>query len=717
MIKMKNVIFGAFCIFHVLSISAQNLILKGRVKEMSSGETPLENVYVKFKGANQKKSGHDGMFELVFPRRSPGDKTFLIKVIKPGYELVNGKDFENLSISNDGQLKPDIILAPEGMIEEMKKKYYDISDSTLSARFRREISQCKEQRMSSEISQQAFVAKMEQLERNFNEQASQLNKLADKFARTNIDDIGSLDRLAMGLFLNGEIVEAIQVLEGASYNSVTDSILKEEEKLQIIEDELRVRRHIVKERKKQRIDRIKQLISLNKVVFDLTKVAALYDELSRLSPDSISILTEAEKFYRENYFFSRAISINQKITESLESNPATVAHSYFSLGTLLSITGDAKNALTAFGAAADNYQWLVRLDSSKKNRWNLGLALEFKGNVHLAMGNTQEALECYLEKEKVAQSLLIAYPEDVKIKRGLAVAYEKLGFIYQTLGDTPKAFQYFEDETKIFEEFHATDSSNVLKKNGLTLCYDRIGEIHFLRGNLDLAEYYWCRQEKMVNEMVASTPHAPQVKHNLAIVYEKLAKLHRRLGCPAEALQYFEIETQIMEELCKSFPENIEYKHGLALCFAGLGAGHSDLGNFVVANGFFEQQKRISEELVLSHPENLTFLNSLAASCINLGHANQSLGYNEKALKFFENGNKLYKKLHLSSIRTMVYRDCYAESYFFLGKQFQLMGECDRAKKHFRKAKKIWEEMMENRFDYLEVEVRFAQIEEEISNL
>lgn len=113
-------------LFVLLAYSASGQIQYGLVREINSGKKPLADVQVVFEGAVPTATATDGRFKLRFLDKKPGSLIFLEQIEKEGYELVNAKDLEVLTISADKQLMRDIILAKEAISmqhEESTTKY------------------------------------------------------------------------------------------------------------------------------------------------------------------------------------------------------------------------------------------------------------------------------------------------------------------------------------------------------------------------------------------------------------------------------------------------------------------------------------------------------------------------------------------------------------------------------------------------------------------
>ncbi|MBL7782650.1 MAG: tetratricopeptide repeat protein [Saprospiraceae bacterium] len=84
-----------------------------------------------------------------------------------------------------------------------------------------------------------------------------------------------------------------------------------------------------------------------------------------------------------------------------------------------------------------------------------GLAISYEklGSTHTKLGNLQQALKYFVERNNLAQELHNDYPTNVNFKNGLAISYSKLGWFYKNqLKDNTKARLYFEKYLALREE-------------------------------------------------------------------------------------------------------------------------------------------------------------------------------------------------------------------------------------------------------------------------
>ncbi|MEM6768870.1 MAG: hypothetical protein AAF655_28290, partial [Bacteroidota bacterium] len=228
---MRTTLLVAFLLAIFAQMSGQPITQKGVSRKINSDKKPVSGVFIKFVSTNQTRSGDDGVFTLTFNEKKVGDPIFLESIRKVGWEVVNEKDLEALNLSNTGKLKVDIIMAPAGLVAQRKREYYDISEEKLIARFQEEKGSLLTRLQKATISEQQYRDSLGILQERYDTQKENLDRLADKFARVNFDDVEPYYQKALELYKDGQIEEAIQTLEATNPAQRTEEIIQEEKRL------------------------------------------------------------------------------------------------------------------------------------------------------------------------------------------------------------------------------------------------------------------------------------------------------------------------------------------------------------------------------------------------------------------------------------------------------------------------------------------------------
>ena len=189
------------------------VVQKGSVKVFNSRQAPLPGVQLMAEGAPATDTDQQGIFHLHFLNRKPGMQISAPFVYKKGFELVNRDLLDGWILSEKQPL--DVVMAPEGVIEEIKNRYYSISVADFARRFNETVQEINRLYERHEIGLQERKSRLQELADENLRFMSQVERYADRFARVNPDDVDDVERLALKLAGEGKIGEAVRVYEDA----------------------------------------------------------------------------------------------------------------------------------------------------------------------------------------------------------------------------------------------------------------------------------------------------------------------------------------------------------------------------------------------------------------------------------------------------------------------------------------------------------------------
>jgi tetratricopeptide (TPR) repeat protein len=526
---LKSLILSLALIFTVTPLFGQTKTVQlGTARELNSGRKTLGKVYIKYEASTPATSDVNGVFQLEFQNKKAGQYVFLSEVRKAGYELVNKKELDQVKVSNSDTFGVDVILALAGTVDAAKKVYYEVSDSALVASFKRDKRALRTKLSAAALKQAEYDLKLAKLEEDFTTQKNSLDALAEKFARVNFDDVTPIYALALNLFKEGKVDEAIAALEGVDPAGRTRKIIDEQKRLVGAQDDLNRQKEELEKEKQQQIANLTLLADMYGVKFDRDKAAAQYDDLLQLDSTNLSLLREAAEFYQQQHFYQRAINVNQHVISHPEAEQWHKANAQGSLGELYMNIGDLPKALIAYNGFSSSYDALLMLDPQSvfyKN--NLAISYSKLGETHTALGNLDTALRYYEERRRIGEELYSAYPTNVNFKNGLAISYEKLGSTHTALGNLDTALRHYEDETELFKELYSAYPTNVNFKNGLAISYVKLGSINFSLSQQDKGLEYFKSARKLLKELTEEAPSVPMFQRYFSIIDDAIREIEQ----------------------------------------------------------------------------------------------------------------------------------------------------------------------------------------------
>jgi tetratricopeptide (TPR) repeat protein len=215
---------------------------RGVVTEQNSGNKPIPGVQIKALGSAPEASDNAGQFQLQFASKKPGERIVVSEVVKKGYEIVNKDVINNWLIPADRQARTKIVMCPEGALARNTMKYYDISLAGLTKGYNDRIRLLQEQRDKALIDAKAFGEQAKAVSEQYENAQKQLEELAERFARENFDDCSSIHRQAFEAFSQGNIEEAIRILESVNSEGEIAKAKQQKEKSDRLESEVHAMR-------------------------------------------------------------------------------------------------------------------------------------------------------------------------------------------------------------------------------------------------------------------------------------------------------------------------------------------------------------------------------------------------------------------------------------------------------------------------------------------
>lgn len=206
---MKKQLTTLFLILSTASVA--QVSQKGEVVLINSKSSPISGVELIIKDASPTVTDKNGYFILEFPKNKEGELMQIMQISKKGYGVVNNTDLESWIISTERKCK--IVMCTEGYLNESRLKFYNMGNDIYRKRYANAISELDKLIKVNKISEEQYKNQLEEAKNDYSKSKELLTYYADKFSRINRDELKGTDSLAMTLFDNGNVDEAIQVYE------------------------------------------------------------------------------------------------------------------------------------------------------------------------------------------------------------------------------------------------------------------------------------------------------------------------------------------------------------------------------------------------------------------------------------------------------------------------------------------------------------------------
>ncbi|CAH3136870.1 unnamed protein product, partial [Pocillopora meandrina] len=325
-----------------------------------------------------------------------------------------------------------------------------------------------------------------------------------------------------------------------------------------------------------------------------------------------------------------------------------VASSYNNLGTLHKALGDTDEAKDCYKRALD-----IRLKKLGPEHVDVASSYNNLGTLHKAQGDTDEAKDCY--KRALDIRLKKLEPEHVDV----ASSYNNLGTLHSDLGDTDEAKDCYKRALEIQMKQLGPEHVDVAR------CFNNLGSLHSDLGATDEAKDCYKRALEIRLKKLG-------LEHvDVARSYNNLGTLHSDLGDTAEAKDCYKRALEI--QMKKLGLEHVD----VASSYNNLGTLHMALGDTDEAKDCYKRALEI--RLKKLGPEHV----DVAGSYNNLGSLHRDLGDTDEAKDCYKRALKIrLKKLGPEHVDV-------ASSYNNLGTLHMALGDTDEAKDCYKRGLEI----------------------------
>lgn len=234
---------------------------------------PLQNVTIQMAGAvNAVSSSSTGEFHLVVHNKKDGDVIKLLWVRKNGYEL-RDKELIGRPLAYSSQVPIYITMVDVKQLAADKKRIEDNARSVADKNYQTKLAALRKQSKEHKLSAEKYRQEMENLQGSYEKYLSLIGDMAERYARTDYDQLDSIDAEINICIENGELEKA---------DSLIHTVLDPETVLE--------RNRAAKEEIRQRIEFAQSVI--DKAMMDKDAILQDFDYALRIAELSESIANE-----------------------------------------------------------------------------------------------------------------------------------------------------------------------------------------------------------------------------------------------------------------------------------------------------------------------------------------------------------------------------------------------------------------------------------------
>lgn len=183
----------------------------GYVKTIGRPNKPgmaLSGVVVRVKGlVNSVLTSEKGEFSIIIPGKKDGDEIAIINVGKNGYEL---KDRALLGrpLVFSTKVPLEILMIDKKQLEADRQRIEENAYRVAECNYQEKLLELEKQNKANEITAEKYRLELESLQNQYDKYISLIGEMADRYARTDYDQLDSIDREINICIENGDFDKA-----------------------------------------------------------------------------------------------------------------------------------------------------------------------------------------------------------------------------------------------------------------------------------------------------------------------------------------------------------------------------------------------------------------------------------------------------------------------------------------------------------------------------
>jgi len=360
---MKTFLYVALIIAALPQLQAQQSAIYGEVSILNSQTETGKREYVPnaaveedFGKSQATTTQADGTFKLVLVG-IPEHDGFQFTVKKPGLDVVN-TDALNAVTNQRDKLK--IYMAPPGKIADYRKTYYRVGKTAAEKALEEKLKSVQAERTRLKTNEAANEMRIGELEVQLAQLEIQRQKIDDaakelarRYAPVNLDDTSPTYREAFSFFQQGDMTQALAILQNANYAEQVRKILEERDSIAAGTQRLDQRDAIQQQRTRDAIQGLSLQADLYKTHLEFDSIARCYEMMLQLDSANINILRQYAYFLAYQNDHTRAIVFYKKAL--------LLAKTDETKATLLNNLGNANRAAHQMSDAGTAYAEALKL--------------------------------------------------------------------------------------------------------------------------------------------------------------------------------------------------------------------------------------------------------------------------------------------------------------------------------------------------------------------
>lgn len=278
---------------------------------------------------------------------------------------------------------------------------------------------------------------------------------------------------------------------------------------------------------------------------------------------------------------------------------------------------DYPGAIAAYEMAAALHERIEKEDLPDAARRDRTRILAELGDLHVLIGQTERALNTYLQMQIAAELRLAAEPS-ADAKRDLSVSYSRIGDESARNSDWQGALQAHEASLAIIQELVVQDPMNLDLKSDLSATLNRVGHLRAENNDGLSALEAFLDSHAIARYLVSQDPSNVNWQRNLSVSLNRIGDTLVTIGDDSRALQAYEDSLSIRQKLAAQDEGNTEWQRDVSVSLEFIGDLKERLRDIGGAQRNYTASLAIRQKLAEADPANANLQRDLIISHVKL---------------------------------------------------------------------------------------------------
>ena len=542
---MRKIVIFFMVLLGTCNVLAQSVFVQKGITFRYNGKkprTPLGGVYVKTATSPNGvvSDENNGVFFLKLQNVKMGARLGRTTVSNTDLMIFNQKEVDEWSARKE-PLK--LILCDANQFQKQKNNFISIGINQAEKKYKKRLAELEKKNKAQQLTLDEYHAKLDSINRDRDNAEKHMEEYADMFARIDESEVDTLAQRAIELFNQGQLEEAIKLLEQGNYPEIYDDALK---KIKTQAEELRQKADSAKVLADKDIEEYKKFIQAQVSVYKMRKEWDKAAELLKGLADKLQTqdviwdyaifsqnqnqFAEAETYYK--IYIKKQLLLSKTNPQIYESD---LGDSYNNLANLYYVTQRFADSEQMFNSALEIYKRLMG-----ENSFIYGQRL---ADCLFWLADSQVKQEKYAEAISPFEQALEFYKKEAEQGKSIdnyTTIMSRLDQLYGQEKKYSQAYQCFKSNIPLLKTIYRSDKNNYTE----------------LLKSILVSQSFYSIFEKQYVEAEIYSKEALEVDSTKHVVYSNLAAALLFQGKYQEAEKiYRQYKSKLKEDFLSDFEE------------------------------------------------------------------------------------------------------------------------------------------------------------------